>query len=278
MSPFKKKSVSPSSARLKSYSVLLAVLNDAMKFFTVALLLFAVAVALAIPKWANEKLVALGVRDISLGGIKVVMAETVNASGNALQVSDALTRAEITLKGASSLLNDATKPADRPPIDKTDLANTLEAIKVAQRSLDQQATSLLSAGKEAGVYQAIPAAGWIFIGYYGEDGVLRRGSDRIQITDRLRMLDEKLQEIVLTYDAPVVSNGDDCTIVDISKVPQVDVNAPERERAIVRASFAPLRVLATKACTAIGKGKLLYARIDIPPNRIRLAQLSTIKR
>lgn len=255
-------------------------LNDFAKFAGVMVLALFILGAYFFPTWVNDHLKALGIKLAggSFGGINFVATETVKANGNAIELANALTATEIKLVSMISTFDAAKTANGAPAVGRAEVENALKNVRSAQQSLDQQSIAISRTGEIVGATQSIPESGWIYVGYYGDDATLKWLSDRLEKTQQVLQSGRDIKEIVLAYDAPVVSDGNICNKVDIASVPTPDPNAPEREYTIVRGSPLPLKVLAQIRCPAAGKGSMLYAQVSVPKDRIRIAKLSTIVR
>jgi hypothetical protein len=255
----------PSDKSLESASKLVAFLNEAGKLFAFLFLLVFVAGAFASPTFVKDRLDKLGLRinAFDLGWIKFVATETASASKGTVDVSEALTKAEIALASSTA-----------SPLSQT-VQEALVSIRNAKLTMDEQTKALKNIGSATGARTVTPSSGWLYLGYYGEDMALRKASDRVA-AEGLARLDMNLKRVVLAHDAPIISDGDNCTKVDVADMPAFDPNKKETEVAVVRASNEALQVLQVKDCASRGKGHLLYAQVHVPESRIRFAQLSTI--
>lgn len=267
---------SPQSSKLEQASKLVGVLNELAKFGATATLALVAVTAFAKPIWIKDRLAELGlhIQEVDTGFIKLVANETVKAGTNSLQIAESLTVAEIGLADLKKSL--------QTPAANVDRANAIrdaeEAIRRARAALEEQASSIQSAGKRAGVTSNAPVRGWLYVGYFGENGKIQRSSDRVSPTDGIKYVEGKISGLILRFDAAVVSDGDDCSKTSVENFMPPDPNAPERKFAIVRASREPLRVLATKECAAPGRGKTIYAQVEVPTSRVRIAALSALPR
>lgn len=282
MDTIKKSTASQSSKLIENISKWMKLQNDVIKFLGFNFLLFVATAALAKPDWVNSRLnqLNLSIDGISTPFFKLVKKETTKANLNAAQASEALTQAQIMLTNAT-IPNHTKIPGDSNSIELA-MAKALGFITDAQKDLDQQAISILKTGVTAGAIQNIPTTGWINVGLYSNENILIRPSDRIQRTKEIERIDDnnnnKLKKIILSHDAIIISEVDECSIIDISKMPIPDSNAPEHESAIVRKSLEqPLFVRMTKSCATRSKEKMFYAQVDIPADRIRFSQLSSFK-
>jgi hypothetical protein len=254
-------------------------LNDFAKFAGVMLLtIFALAVWF-FPGWVKQQLAERNFTEFSAAGFKMVIAaETVKANGNAIEVANALTTTEIKLKSILSTFDGVKSGSSGSAVSRSEVETVLTTVRSAQDSLDRQTVAITSTGKEVGATRSIPETGWVFVGYFDSDANLKRLSERLEKNAQVQQLGDNMKEIVLAYDAPVVSDGNLCNKVDISAVPQPDLSAPEREYVIVRASPSPLKILAQVHCPGPGKGSVVHVQIAVPKDRVRIAKLSQVDR
>ena len=262
-------------SKLEQASKFVGVLNEFSKFGATAAFALVAIAAIASPVWVKDRLGQLGlqVQEVDTGFVKLVAKETVKAGTNSLQIAENLTVAEVAL----SELKAPPQGAAADAVYAAAVRDTEEAIRRARSALEEQSSSLQSAGKKAGVQSNAPVRGWLYVGYFGEDGRLRKPSDRISSGDGIRYAGGRMAEVALRFDAAVVSDGDDCTKTSVENFVPPDPNSPERKFAIIRAAGEPLKVLTTKECVAPGRGKTIYAQVEVPGSRVRFAGLSTLR-
>ncbi len=264
--------------RIETLSKLLTLLSDFAKLAGVGALATMAIAALANPAWVRTRLDDLGVeiKEINAPGLKIVAKETVKAGANTLQIAEALTEAEIKLRNASSGLGKVGFQKTAASGHDAEIAEAVKKIQSARAVLDEQSKALESTGKHVGVTSGAPAKGWLFVGYFDEAYKLKKPSVRIASADGVRISGTKVLDLILQYDAPVVSDGDNCASHDVSEISPPDLNAPEREYAIIRAGTAPLKVIATSACPARSGGMFIFAQIEVPKDRVRFSKLSLL--
>lgn len=263
-----------STEKLEALSKFLAVLNELAKVSAMGVLALLAIGAIAAPTWVKGTFTALGleIKELNAGPLKLVATETVKAGANAVQIAEALNQAELRL-------TDISVNAQKQPIaarDASAIGETLKKIVLARAALDEQASSIQNTGAAVGVSANPPSRGWLYLGLFGENGNLKLPSSRLEPNSGVRNIDGKPAELVLRFDAPVVSNGDDCTKTDVADFVPPNPNAPEQQYAILRASAEPLKILATKTCDAPGGNRITYAQIEVPRNRVRFAMLSSL--
>lgn len=260
--------------KVEKLSKFLNLLNEFVKFGAMAALALLAVVALAMPNWVKGRLANLDleIKEVNAGPIKLVAKEAVKAGANTLQIAEALTLAEVQLSVIkTNLQGQATNPNYASAFSETE-----QSIHRARAALEEQGTSLKTAGKAVGVTSNVPVRGWLYVGYFAENGELKKPSDRISPKDGVRFVGTRVSELILDFDTPVVSDGDDCSKTTIENFVPPDPNSPERQYAILRASREPIRVLATKECEAPGRGKTVYAQVEVPSTRVRFAALSVL--
>jgi hypothetical protein len=244
---------------------------SATKAVGLLLLLVFAATAVAFPEGLNQwlKRRGLSLESWTLGPVKVtaIAKNTVRANNSALVVMDTLNEVQARLASGE------TSPAS--------LQQIADLLQASRQSVTSQAETLRRTAQDLGATSKIPSEGWLYVGYYGEDGVLRRPYSRIASadgihTERAPGNQIRVSGIVLKFDAPVVTDGNDCTKPDVSQVKVPDPNAEDISYAIVGASAQELKVLATATCPAAGRGYELYARIVVPKDRVRIATLSNL--
>jgi hypothetical protein len=228
-------------------------------FFGLAMVVFG---AVAAPDWIGGRIKALNMKieSIDLPFIKLVADETKASNANTIQVAEALTKAEIELSEDPSNAN---------------TTRALEAIRSAKLVLDEQSKSMAKVANKAGLSVGSTAEGWLYVGYFNESGTLVRQSDRIQ-PDSVSLKGGNPTQLTLRFDAPIISDGDNCNRLDISKFNPPDPKEKKTKYALVRANADPLQILSVVECDSVGGGKQKYARVAIPPDRIRFAELSSL--
>ena len=253
----------PSDDNLDRVSRMLGLMGDLGKLLaTLAAALFMVG-ALAAPDWIRGRLEKLDLKfesiDTPIG--KIVARHTPQANAHTLQVAEALTQLEVAVAG------------DMPGEKAQKL---LKNIREAKKALGDQSRSIEAVARGVGLEPQTPATAWVYVGYYAENGRPARLSDRVNSSG----LDDagKLRNLVLNYDSPVSSDGDDCTRTEIGNAPAFDPRSLTRKLMIVRASKDPLQVVRTAECASVGRGKTVYAEIEVPSHRVRFAELSTLAR
>lgn len=262
-----------STENLERLSKFVGVLNELAKVTAMGVLALLAMGAIAKPEWVKGRLASLGVeiKEISVGPLKVVAKATVKAGGSTLQMAEALTEAELRLTELSTNGQQTLSASNVSAV-----GDTLKAILVARAALDEQSVSIQDTGKVAGVLADPPKRGWLYVGLFSANGQLKLASSRLESKNGVRFAGSKLAELVLRFDAPVVSDGDDCTKTDVLDYVPPNPNAPERKYAVLRASPEPLKILLTKACNAPGGNQTIYAQVDVPANRVRFAALSSL--
>lgn len=264
------------SERVEALSKLLAALAELAKSLAITGLAgFAVA-AVAAPGWAKERLHQLGfhVSEFDLGGMKFVADETAKTSAGAMGAAEAITQAQIALAAAQQAPG---APATSSEASQR-MADGLAQLGRAQQALDVQQAAIHRAAEKAGLDVKPPSLGWIRVANYGENGQARWTSERIA-RDGIVRTDNRITQLVLAYDAPVVANGDDCSRTDPAQFTLPPDDAPEIQYFIIQArANDPLVVTQTKDCPSVGRGHDVWAQIKVPAARVRLAALSSLKK
>jgi hypothetical protein len=263
----------PTNDRIEALSKLLALSKEFAKLAGIALLTGAAMTAFFFPKAAKAKLVELGVVTIAFGDIKIVMEETAKANANGFEAAKALTSAEIKLANLTRTGSETSEKTN----EYRAINEALMTIRSAKNSLTDQDQSIKKTARASGLSSDFPSSAWVYVGYYGEDAALRKVSDRIHVTQEIGRSNSRLTALILDFDAPVATGTVDCIKRDISEIP-TPATGVEREEAIVTASGTPLKVLETMPCPAVGNGKTMWARIEVPAERVKFAKLSQLIR
>jgi hypothetical protein len=254
----------PTNDNLDRFSKILGLIGDLGKLaVTTAAALFMVG-ALAAPGWVRDRLEALDLRidKINLLIVTLVRDQVPKANANAYQATEYLTRLEVEVA--------AKMPADQA-------APLLKNIREAKDALDDQNRSIAAVAGAAGFERQLPATAWVYVGFFSEGGGAGKLGDRLDPA-RLAYDGGSLRSLVLKYDAPVSSNGDNCTRTDIADVAPIDPKALGNKLLIVKGSSDPVQVLRTTECPSVGRGKTVFAEIRVPGNRVRVAELAAISR
>lgn len=261
-----------SPEKVEHWSKLLSLLNEAAKFSALGVLFFITVGAIVQPVSLGGILgkLNLGIKEISIGPIKIAVAkETTKVGNNMLQTSEALTEVQTRLTEMSTNFQ-------QQPLNSTYRIKVEEALKnvlLAQQHLDEQSSSLNNTARAIGIAPNPPEKGWLYVGIYGEDGKLRFPSSRLDLLKTTDSTGKQLTELVLKFDAAVVSDGDNCTKTNVS---DFTPSNPELQYAVLRASPEPLKVLSTKACTSAGGNQVVYAEIKVPGNMVRFSSFSNL--
>lgn len=264
------------SERIEALSKLLASLAELSKSLAITGLAgFAVA-AVAAPGWAKERLHQLGfhVEEFNWAGMKFVADETAKTSAGAMGAAEAITQAEIALAAAQQAPG---APAASSPASQR-VADGLAQLNKAKQALDVQQAAIHRAAEKSGLDVKPPSLGWIHVADFGENGQPRWVSERLARNGIVRV-DNRITQLVLAYDAPVVTNGDDCSRTDPAQFTLPPDDAPEIQYVIIQArGDEPLTVTQTKDCPSIGHGRDVWAQIKVPAARVRMAALSSLKK
>lgn len=249
---------------LAGLSETVGIMSEIGKLLVIAAAAFFMVSALAAPAWLTARMRDLDLRldSVNFGVVKVVSLQAPKASAQNIQAAEALTRAEVALSEAV--------PAARS-------AAILKNIQEAKQALDAQSESLVAVAGAAGLQPQVPPTAWVYVGYFNETGKLARPGDRIDPTSLVYEGDE-LRSLVLRNDAVVSSNGDDCTKTAIENVPAFDPSMLSRKFVVLAGSRDPLHVIRTARCSAAGRGKTVFAEVQIPKARARFAELGAIGR
>jgi hypothetical protein len=263
----------PTHERIEALSKLLALFTEFTKLAGIALLAGLGMTALLFPEAAKAKFEQFGVGSVAIGDVKIVMKETAKANANGFDAAEALTSAEIKLANLTRPGNEASEKSS----EYRAIGEALMTIRSAKNSLTSQSKAIKETARVAGLGSDFPSSAWVYVGYYGDDALLRKASDRVHVTQEVGRSNARLTELVFDYDAPVATTAGGCVKRDISEMPAPSMG-PESEYAIVTASGTPLRVLETMPCPAAGNGKTIWARIEVPADRVKFAKLSQIVR
>lgn len=264
-----------SNERIESASKLLAMLSDLAKFIGVSSLAFFAVAAIAAPEWTQKRLDALGwqIKEVNAGFFRITVKETVKAGNGVIRIAEGLTNTEISLAALQASLPKGPDASQQ----NAEILRAMSSVKAAQLALGVQADALASTGKAVGLIQDAPDMGWLYVGIFAANNDAKYISPRIS-PNGIQRAGGAITGILLKYDTVIVSNGDDCTKTSLKDVPMPDPNAPEREFTIVTPSESkPLEVIKVSECPSIGDGKLIYAQVRIPTERVRFSQLSKIK-
>lgn len=223
---------------------------------------FAIA-SFAIPKAVGNWLTELNIDQIDAVGVKLKIAKVAVKAGNdSIKVSEILTEAEVALGEGST-------------------SKGMKLIEDVRSALGIQAAGISKAAVTAGATTVAPKEGWLYVGYFNSDDELVRAYSRIGDASGIRRIANAsgaitVSQIVLKYDAPVTSDGNNCDRPDVRKFKESDINSPEIEYAIIRATATPLDVLESVKCPAVGKGHQVYAKVAVPADRVRFSKLSLL--
>ena len=122
--------------------------------------------------------------------------------------------------------------------------------------------------------QDAPASAWVYVGRVAEDGRFTAGP---AIDAKATAVNSgKVARVQLAHDA-ALSTNDEC-----SQVKPEDLRAPtdedlRKQHPLLKADpRTPLNVQATSECRSAGKGRLLYAKVAVQPDRVRYATLAEL--
>jgi hypothetical protein len=146
---------------------------------------------------------------------------------------------------------------------------------LAQQSLHFAGTAVVLDGGQgrdgtSAILQAIPVtSGWIHVGYFNDSGQPARLADSIA-APALKVRTRNggapvIESVVLSSTTYVVSDGDNCSVPEVSKF---DLAAVQPPTAILKPGLQPLHVIQTAACPAVGKGYDVWIKVDAPAERI----------
>ncbi|MBI5899785.1 MAG: hypothetical protein HZB40_11210 [Rhodocyclales bacterium] len=258
--------------KVERLSKVLALLTDLMKFCVLAVLsAFAVA-AIANPSWAQRRLKALNlqVKEINIAGVKLVANES-------FDVANSLVDTQIDLEAASTQLSSSNNsPGPGISLAEASVKAALKRVDEMQVAMRKQENAIKETAIQAGLpTQDIPTSGWIFVGRFSEGGTFTPGP-RVDPKETIASKG-KLVRLQIRYDAPIVSDGESCVRTQLSDFQPPSADDLKRIQVLLRAEpYAPLKVLATAECPSAGKGKWLYAKIEILKDRVRFAKFSEI--
>jgi hypothetical protein len=227
------------------------------------LALFAIT-ALAYPPWAHTQLGRLGfqVSEISIAGVKLVVNQS-------FAISDALADAQTSLAKA----RDALKAA---PNGDTGASTALDAavkrVADAQAALSKQGKGTKDLQAKAGLQPDLPDYAWVFVGRQSEEKLLQP-SPRVD-AGRTSIVNDQVKTLTLKQDT-MVDTVDDCTKTDIADVRPV--SQKELQRIVILLSAGTYEVSETNTCPSVGRGKFISARIQLNPDRVRLAKFADVK-
>ncbi len=250
----------PGNDHLERVSKMLGIASECGKLLVIGAALLFMVGALAAPDWIRERLTRMQVTSIKTPLFDLVVTQVPKANAGTLQVAEALTRLEIA--------------AEQLPADTA--AEMRKSLTAAKKALDQQDRAVTVVAGAAGLERQLPSTGWVYVGYMPAGAALVPG-DRIDPAG-LAYQAGKLNALVLKRDAAVSTNGDDCTRTDLANAPIAGPDARSRQLAIVRAAPEPLSVTRTAECTVRGGGKVVFAEVDVPENRVRFAELAVLQR
>ena len=133
--------------------------------------------------------------------------------------------------------------------------------------------SLLAACVSPVLAQEPPASGWLYVGRVAEGG---RFTAAPSVDAKASTVTAgKVTRLQLARDA-ALSTGDECT-----RLKPEDLRAPSAEdlnRPMPLLRAGPVTVEASAECPSAGKGKLVYAKVSVPKDRVRYASLAELGR
>ncbi|AMP36248.1 hypothetical protein CJO78_01290 [Ralstonia solanacearum] len=243
--------------------------SEGVKTTGSALVLIYVVMAFAMPQTAAGVLSKLRIEEFDAGWLKVKIAQdTADAQKEAWRAGLAIDQA-------------------RKNVETGHPEKAIEALKAAQKVVGAQQgryftgiAAILSAKKSSAEPKALsgelrpPSTGWLRVGYFGDDGKVRRLDDSIAADTggfiRYRgtgapELRFSVSKVVLARPASVVSDGDNCTVPDVG---DADLTQIEPPIAVVSAEPEAIPVSKTIACHAPGNGYDVYVKVDLPAQRI----------
>lgn len=199
---------------------------------------------------------------------------------------DDLTEADIKINNVEKIYMHEIKSNEASPSEDI-IRKAHESITTAKNELEKQANAVKEVSLMAGAQLMNLKTGWIYLGLYDKNNELRVEkslNERIKITPQIKNLPKKLDElyIVLLHDTVFTSTPGDCNTVKMSEISMPDPNSAEPQFSLVKASDTTLHVrnnnkgiCSTKVDPDL---KTVFIEIDIPTDRVRFAQLSTIKK
>lgn len=249
----------------------LQLFSEVIKAIGILTLVLFMVSAVAFPKQVSKWLETAGWKfdSVNIGPFKLVslVNNTAKAGDAALRMADTLSEVEARLQAGE--------------VSPASLQQMGELVRTARGTLTAQAQALKQSGRDLGLAERVPSEGWLYVGYYNEDWRLVRPYSRIGTASGVHVSGSlasggRIEEIVLKHDAPVVSDGDDCSRPDVADVKMPGPDAKDIEYAIVGASEQPIKVLMTVACKAAGNGRQVYAKVAVPKDRVRFARLAQV--
>lgn len=215
------------------------------------------------PEWTNRTLERMNLRieSIDTPFIKLVRSEGNAATRNNAIASNAITQALIKI---SEFV---------PPATAAEISVNLDR---AQKALDAQSTAVSNMAKGVGLSVVPVSSGWLYLGYLSESGLLARAGDRI---DQTSIHPDKAMpsSVRLKYDAWVIPDGNDCSKLNISEYTP-PAEETDVKYTIIRAANEPLKIIETATCEALGQGKYLWARVEVPPDRARIGSIRAMEK
>lgn len=212
------------------------------------------------PSWTNEILEKsnLRIESINTPLVKVVRAEGNAVSRNSAIAAEAITKAIIRISDI---------------VPQAQASEVVASLSEAQAALDAQTLAVARIAKEARLQVKPVSSGWLYLGYFTESGLIGKVADRVDPRS-IQSAKTAPTSVRLRHDAWVVSDGDNCTKTDVTQFTPPPEDGKDILYTIVRATSEPLKISAISECPAPGKGKYIWAKIDIPAERARIASIS----
>lgn len=244
----------------------LGLLIETSKLIGILALILLCLTALMLPNQTRRYLRTMGVevQEINLPGIKLVKAQTYDAAENLIAAKVSVDNA------ASGLLELGNITSDQRTLIEHALNTARIKIAAAETSLDKQEKAINSKSKDPTL--ELPETAWIFVGLQNESGhMINLPESRVDL-ERVVLSKDKISKLFLKYDAPAVDNASSCTVI---RIEDYQPPPPQSVHLLIRANpQEELSVIGVTSCPTAGKGKQIYAQIQVPANRIRFAKSS----
>lgn len=251
---------------LSKTTKILGLLIEISKLIGILALILLCLSALMLPEQTRRYLRTVGVeiQEIDLPGIKLVQAQTYDAAETLIEAKVSVDNATSGLTELGNITSDQRKSIES--------ALSLARIKIAaaETSLDKQEKTINSRSKTPTLQ--LPETAWIFVALLNESGrMINLPESRVDL-ERVVLSKDKISKLFLKYDAPAVDNASDCTVI---RVEDYQPPPPQTVHLLIRADpREELNVIGATSCPTAGKGKQLYAQIQVPVNRVRFAKSS----
>lgn len=161
-----------------------------------------------------------------------------------------------------------------PSANAEELKKIKSTLNTAQENLDKQAAAVNTIAKDSGLLNVSPIkTGWVEIGLFGENGILR-WTDNVIDQEPWRNINYPPKTITITHDTKVTEDGDNCNAKNLENYQPSDEPILYT---IIKSTPEPILVKKIASCKMRSGVSMYYAMIDIPPERARISSIKKIR-